>query len=150
MDNIVQQLLASTPYKKYNARREFTLLLLPLLSRKLRRSIPSLISHPPVLAHTIYQALSFDSALKEEGFELSGTSVTLTTEDNNVPSWDGISEVILGMKEWFEAWMEGERQCEYYALRSPEMKGLSQFLRSCYGSIHGNHQRFGRLAGCRR
>ncbi|KAK7694298.1 hypothetical protein QCA50_001480 [Cerrena zonata] len=110
MDNIVQQLLASTPYKKYNAWREFTLLLLPLLSRKLRRTIPSLISHPPVLAHTIYQSLSFDSALREEGFELSGTSAALTSEDDNVPDWDGISEVILGKKEWFEAWMEGERQ----------------------------------------
>ena len=26
--------------------------------------------------------------------------------------WEGISEVILGKKEWFEAWMEGERACE--------------------------------------
>lgn len=28
--------------------------------------------------------------------------------------WDGISEVILGKKEWFEAWMEGERSCEFF------------------------------------
>ncbi|CAL1696309.1 unnamed protein product [Somion occarium] len=109
MENIVQQLLTSTRYKHINAWREFTLLLLPMLSRKLRRTVPSLIAHPPVLAHTIYQALSFDSALKEEGFELRGTSAAFASE-NDAPPWEGISEVILGKKEWFEAWMEGERQ----------------------------------------
>jgi RAD50-interacting protein 1 len=90
--------------------REFTLLLLPLLSRKLKRIVPSLIPHPSLLAHTIYQALAFDAALVEEGFSLSGTSVG--GKNGNAETWDGISEVILGEKEWFEAWMEGERKCK--------------------------------------
>ncbi|KAI0080027.1 RINT-1 family protein [Panus rudis PR-1116 ss-1] len=116
MDNIIQQLLASTEYRSYNAWREFTLLLLPLITRKLRRTIPSLISHPPVLAHTIYQALAFDTALREEGFGLEGTSAVLAAgpSDENksgeTPKWDGVSDVILGRKEWFEAWVEGEKQ----------------------------------------
>lgn len=100
--------------------REFTLLLLPLLSRKLRRTIPALLPHPPILAHTIYQALTFDSALREAGFELRGTSAALSNSSESLQGkdgkggqkWEGISEVILGKKEWFEAWMEGERTCE--------------------------------------
>ena len=27
--------------------------------------------------------------------------------------WDGVSEVILGKREWFDAWMEGEMKCEF-------------------------------------
>ncbi|KAF7792494.1 hypothetical protein EIP86_003535 [Pleurotus ostreatoroseus] len=112
MENIIQQLLAPTAYKYINPWREFTLLLLPLLSRKLRRTIPALLPHPPILAHTIYQALTFDSALRDEGFDLAGTSATSKAKEKDgkeVKKWEGISEVILGKKEWFEAWMEGER-----------------------------------------
>jgi len=91
--------------------REFTLLLLPLLERKLRRTIPPLISHPPVLAHTIYEALVFDSALREEGFDIVGTTTATRSSDGGTKSkWEGISEVILGREDWFEAWLEGERQ----------------------------------------
>ena len=54
--------------------------------------------------------------MKEEGFNLGGTSAAFTPPDAKKESeelqWDGISEIILGRKEWFEAWMEGERACE--------------------------------------
>ncbi|KAI0706059.1 RINT-1 family protein [Cytidiella melzeri] len=113
MDNVIQPLLSSTEYRRIVAWREFTLLLLPLLSRKLRRTVPTLTSHPPILAHTIYQALAFDSSLMEEGFDLGGTSAAAAQSRDKTsqesPKWEGISEVILGKKEWFEAWMEGER-----------------------------------------
>jgi hypothetical protein len=87
---------------------EFTSLILPLLSRKIRRTMPALLPHPPLLAHTIYEALAFDAALIEEGFTLYGTSAT-----KDAAEWDGISEIILGKREWFEAWMEGEKTCEF-------------------------------------
>ncbi|KAI0639079.1 TIP-1 family-domain-containing protein [Trametes polyzona] len=89
--------------------REFTLQLLPVLERKLRRTIPALLAHSPILAwHTIYQALAFDTALKDEGFDLPGT--TAVSAEDTEKHWDGVSEVILGKKEWFEAWVEGERK----------------------------------------
>ena len=68
----------------------------------------------------MYQALAFDAALTEEGFGIRGTSEDfdvlktgnlLITEEGD--KWNGISEVILGTKEWFEAWVEGERKCEF-------------------------------------
>ena len=114
METVIQPLISQTEFRNIIAWREFTLLLLPLLSRKLRKTVPALIAHPSVLAHTIYQALTFDSSLREEGFELGGTSAALDKEKCAEPlKWQGISEIILGRKEWFEAWMEGERICKY-------------------------------------
>ncbi|KAI0359047.1 hypothetical protein OH77DRAFT_1420580 [Trametes cingulata] len=111
MESIVQSLLAHTEYRSINAWREFTLQLLPMLERKLRRTIPALLAHPPILAHTIYQALAFDTALKDEGFDLPGTTAAaVAATDEKEARWEGISEVILGRKEWFETWVEGERK----------------------------------------
>ncbi|KAI0666341.1 TIP-1 family-domain-containing protein [Trametes maxima] len=108
MESIIQSLLSQTEYRTINAWREFTLQLLPVIERKLHRTIPALLAHPPILAHTIYQALAFDTALKDEGFDLPGT--TVAPVDDNDTHWDGISDVILGKKAWFEAWVEGERK----------------------------------------
>ena len=99
-------------------KREFVLLLIPLLTRKLKRTMPSLLSHPSLLAHTIYQALSFDAALIEEGFTVLGTSAVRGKMGDSkgaggdVEKWPGVSEVILGKKEWFDAWLTGEKKCE--------------------------------------
>lgn len=107
MESIIQGLLSSTKYQSFNAWHEFTLLLFPLLSRKLRRAVPSILSHPSLLAHTIYQALSFDAALAEEGFTITDTSARDAFESSK---WPGVADVILGKKEWFEAWIDGEKK----------------------------------------
>ncbi|KAI0304653.1 TIP-1 family-domain-containing protein [Russula brevipes] len=104
-DTVIQQLLVSSKFNDVNAWREFACGLLPILSRHIRRTIPSLLSHPPLLAHTIYQALAFDASLREDGFSLSGT---LSGRYADGAEWKGISEVILGRKEWFDRWVEGE------------------------------------------
>lgn len=75
----------------------------------------TLLPHPPLLAHTIYQALAFDDALREAGFSLSGT-LEKTKDDND--DWEGTSETILGSKEWFDAWLEGERKCKQFSYSS--------------------------------
>ncbi|KAK7041921.1 hypothetical protein VNI00_008903 [Paramarasmius palmivorus] len=108
METVVQQLIATSGHENIDAWREFTVLLLPLLTRKLRRTVPSLLSHPSLLAHTIYQALSFDASLLETGFDLHKTTSAGTSDEEN--RWPGISEVILGKKEWFDAWVEGEKR----------------------------------------
>ncbi|KAF8167795.1 TIP-1 family-domain-containing protein [Crassisporium funariophilum] len=104
LKSVVQSLLDRSEYRGINAWREFTLLLLPLLSRKLKKTVPMLLGHPSLLAHTIYQALSFDAAMLEEGFMLEGTS-----DPDKKAKWDGICEVILGNPDWFEAWLTGEK-----------------------------------------
>jgi hypothetical protein len=72
-----------------------------------------LLTHPPLLAHTIYQALAFDASLQEDGFSLSGT---LSGRYDADAEWKGISDVILGRKEWFDIWVEGEKACEHWCL----------------------------------
>ncbi|KAH9486638.1 RAD50-interacting protein 1 [Psilocybe cubensis] len=105
MNNVIQRLLDKTEYKHISAWREFTQLLFPLLVRKLRKTVPLLLDHPSLLAHTIYQALSFDTAIVEEGFELQGTSIV-----QNTPKWAGIADTVLGNADWFETWLSAEKQ----------------------------------------
>ena len=138
METVIQPLISQTEYRNIIVWREFTLLLLPLLSRKLRKTVPALIPHAPVLAPTIYQALTFDSSLREEGFELGGTSAVLDKEKGaEATKWQGICEEILGRKEWFEAWMEGERACMYVHFRD---NAIYSPVCSRFGSIHADHQ----------
>jgi hypothetical protein len=149
MESVIQTLLSSTEYRGIVAwvsltlrfwlcshcpfQREFTLLLFPLLSRKLRRSMPSLLPHPPLLAHTIYQALVFDAAVAEDGFSLAGTSAA-----GENAKWDGVSDVILGKEEWFAAWMDGEKQCE--CTSSLVYLLLIKVLPSCRGPVPRDHR----------
>ncbi|KAI0032485.1 TIP-1 family-domain-containing protein [Vararia minispora EC-137] len=107
LEQIIQVLLAPSPFKEIDAWREFTINLLPLLSRRIKRTMPLLLPHPPLLAHTIYQALAFDSSLREEGFGVVGTMAGKSADAE--AEWEGISAVILDRKEWFEQWMEGEK-----------------------------------------
>lgn len=93
--------------------REFTYHLLPLLTNKLWHTIPRILHHPSLLAHTIYQSLAFDASLRDQGFSLANTTAA-TGHDKGV-IWDGISGQILGKKEWFEAWLEGEHKCEPFS-----------------------------------
>ncbi|KAF7784590.1 hypothetical protein Agabi119p4_755 [Agaricus bisporus var. burnettii] len=108
MDEVVQPLLQASEYKSIHAWREFALHLLPLLSRKIRKTIPALLQSPSVLAHTIYQALTFDISFTEEGFQLQGTSAAAS--DGGDTKWDGVSTVILGNEQWFQAWLLGEQK----------------------------------------
>lgn len=82
---------------------DFTTLLLPPLALRLRHHVPQLLELPPILAHTIYQTLEFDTMLRSRGYRPRGVE----------GEWGGLSEVILGQKEWFDRWLEGERECEY-------------------------------------
>jgi hypothetical protein len=81
---------------------------MPILTQKLKKTVPLLLSRPSLLAHTIYQAISFDASMVEEGFHLGGTSALKPGTD---AKWDGIGEVILGNPEWFEAWLTAEKRC---------------------------------------
>jgi hypothetical protein len=79
------------------------------LERKLRRTVPTLLSHPALLAHTVYQALIFDSNMRELGYEF-----VVGAEAKKAEEKGGISSVILCQKEWFDAWLEGEKKCKFF------------------------------------
>ncbi|BGP19054.1 hypothetical protein JCM10213v2_007137 [Rhodosporidiobolus nylandii] len=110
----IQYLLDSNGFEHIDAVNEFTSLLLPPLSSRLRHHLPQLLSMPPVLAHTVYQVVEFDQQLRGRGYR-PRTSATVLKEGEEPEyeeegEWEGLSETILGRQEWFERWLEGERE----------------------------------------
>lgn len=110
MNNNIQRLLNASHYKQINAHREFTRLLFPMLGRKIRKSMPELLQDTALLAQTIYQSVAFDTQVRDDGFALTGTYLALNKAAGQVEEWEGVSEVILGRKEWFDSWLEAERR----------------------------------------
>ncbi|RXW23851.1 hypothetical protein EST38_g1999 [Candolleomyces aberdarensis] len=106
MDTVVQHLLSRSEYKNISASSEFFLLLTPVLSRKVKKTVPLLLTRPSLFAHTIYQTLIFDAAFVEEGITIEKT----TAGEASGGAWKGISEVILGNPEWFNAWLHAEKK----------------------------------------
>ena len=84
------------------------MLLFPLLLSFLRARIPHLLNHPALLAHTIYQTIVFDNAIREGGFDIDRISVTEGIENS---SWEGLAGLLLKDQGWFDQWLAGEKKC---------------------------------------
>lgn len=110
MEHFIQPLVNKSHFKDINAQNEFTRLLFPILGRKIRRSVPQLLTQPSLLAHTIYQALLFDAAIREAGFTLANTWECRGITEHKPKEWPGVADVILSHKAWFDEWMEAERR----------------------------------------
>jgi RAD50-interacting protein 1 len=160
MESVIQELLGKTVYRDIVAwvsrfdldldtflnfcnQREFARLLLPLITRKIRKTVPLILAHPALLAHTIYQTLSFDSAFREQGFDLQGTFATRGRDGSK--SWLGCSEVILGKDQWFDSWVEGEKKCNSFSqwarekcadvVKLPKVNTMTFSTRRTHGSL---------------
>lgn len=94
------------------SQHNYTSLLLPILERKLKRSVPVLLTRPALLAHTVYQSLIFDSSLRDMGYEFAQDKREAHDERKEAEQ-GGISKVILDQKDWFNAWLEGEKKCKF-------------------------------------
>lgn len=84
------------------------MLLFPILLNLLRARIPRLLDHPALLAHTIYQTVVFDDAIREGGFEIDTVSMYEGIEN---PHWEGLAGVLLRDQGWFDQWLAGEKKC---------------------------------------
>ncbi|GEM09225.1 rint-1 family protein [Rhodotorula toruloides] len=109
----IQFLLDSNGFDHIDAVNEFTSLLLPPLASRLRHHLPQLLAMPPILAHTVYQVVEFDQQLRSRGYR-PRTWPTVLPEgeepEEEEGEWEGLSETILGRQEWFERWLDGERE----------------------------------------
>ncbi|CAE7218412.1 unnamed protein product [Rhizoctonia solani] len=110
MEHFIQPLVEKSPFHDINAQNEFTRLLFSILARKVKKSVPQLLAQPSLLAHTIYQALLFDAAIRESGFTLVNTWESRVTKQHKVKEWPGVADVVLSHKSWFDEWMEAERR----------------------------------------
>jgi len=108
----IQYLLSTNGFDHLDAVNEFTTLLLPPLASRLRHHLPQLLSIPPVLAHTVYQVVEFDQVLRGRGYRPRIVLNEMGEMSEEQEEWEGLSEVILGRREWFERWLDGERECE--------------------------------------
>lgn len=103
--NILDQIYQHTPFlntisrlcEGVDLRSEFTRALLPTVLGLLRSRIPQLLDRPALLAHTIYQTVVFDDALREGG--------------QVEAKWEGLTGVILREEGWYDRWLAGERKC---------------------------------------
>ncbi|SGY67893.1 BQ5605_C004g02822 [Microbotryum silenes-dioicae] len=111
----VQTLLDENGFEHVDAIIDFTTLLLPPLAARINHHMPQLLDMPPILAHTIFQILEFDAVLRSRNYLPRGQ----TSED-----WKGLSELILGRKEWFDHWLSSEKtffdERYYLAISSPD------------------------------
>ncbi|OXM81277.1 hypothetical protein C364_01141 [Cryptococcus neoformans Bt63] len=103
----IQTLTSQAGYTSVSVKSEFTLLLLPILLSLLRARIPHLLDHPALLAHTVYQTVVFDEAVRGGGFDLKATSLY---EVRDAPPWEGLVGVVLREDDWFERWLTGEKK----------------------------------------
>lgn len=94
------------------------MLLCPTLLAMLRTRIPHILDSPALLAHTIYQTVVFDDAVRDNGFDVEHVSINEGVEN---PSWEGLTGVILREKGWFDSWLSGEKRCEL-EFRSPSSR----------------------------
>jgi hypothetical protein len=98
---LCQALLKEASYGHVSAMNHFIGLLLGFITARLEQTMPQLLELPPVLAHTIFQALQFDQEIKDRyGYE----------EEEGV-EWQGTANVILGNPTWFEGWKSAEKKC---------------------------------------
>ncbi|KAJ9479528.1 hypothetical protein PHBOTO_003014 [Pseudozyma hubeiensis] len=94
------------PYRHIDTYAELVHGLLTPLRRKLASTMPALLDHPSLLAHTVFQALTFDADLAESfppSLTVLGGAGTRK-----------ISDDILDNTEWFNRWLDGEKE---FALR---------------------------------
>ncbi|EIW69690.1 hypothetical protein M231_06298 [Tremella mesenterica] len=105
ISDYLQPLVSRSGSSEVDVKSEFTLLLFPVLLNLLRTRIPRLLDSPALLAHTIYQTIIFDDAIRDMDFDLGGVSVS----DGSEKEWEGLAGVILKENGWFEQWLEGER-----------------------------------------
>lgn len=75
-----------------------------------------LLARPALLAHTVYQSLIFDSSLREMGYEFVVQDKREAHDERREAEQGGISKVILEQKDWFNAWLEGEKKCGFNLL----------------------------------
>ncbi|SNX87221.1 uncharacterized protein MEPE_05931 [Melanopsichium pennsylvanicum] len=89
-------------YRHIDTRAELLHGLLTPLRRKLASTMPTLLDHPSLLAHTVFQALTFDADLAEQ-FPKSLTVL-------GGAGTRKISDDILDNAGWFNKWLEGEKE----------------------------------------
>jgi len=91
----------NSPELRNSAKTDFITGLLNDLQRKLRKAMPRVLQQPALVSHTIHEVLTFDQTLRER--------YAYTAPDTSAFKL-GLAQVIVGNSEWFNAWLNMEKQ----------------------------------------
>jgi RAD50-interacting protein 1 len=94
----------NSPELRNSAKTDFITGLLNDLQRKLRKTMPQVLQQPALVSHTIHEVLTFDQTLRER--------YAYTAPDTSAFKL-GLAQVIVGNSEWFNAWLNMEKQCTF-------------------------------------
>ncbi|KAF9121213.1 hypothetical protein BGW39_010760 [Mortierella sp. 14UC] len=101
LQNFVQGIVQDTEYKEYDAKNDFTRLLLEAVERKIRNTVPDMLSSPEMLSHAIHETLRFDKALRE---------AELYIPPGQTSEWQGAVQIYLGNRPWLKTWLRVEKE----------------------------------------
>lgn len=104
MVGVVQPIIDkfNSPSLRNSAKTDFITGLLSDLNRKLLKSMPQVLQQPALLSHTIHEVLAFDQTLRDRYAYTAPESSQFHL---------GLAQVIVGNAEWFDAWLNMEKQC---------------------------------------
>ncbi|KAK9454922.1 TIP-1 family-domain-containing protein [Dipodascopsis uninucleata] len=121
MQTIVQGILSSSPMvANREAIYELIYAYLPSIRRKLRVQIPIILSEPQLLSHLMLETMKFDDNLRE----------TYLFCPYGLEEWQGITEDIMSKREWFESWLNAEKDfalARYQTIVSAEDAWVIEF-----------------------
>ncbi|CAD6569915.1 MAG: hypothetical protein CYPHOPRED_003651 [Cyphobasidiales sp. Tagirdzhanova-0007] len=103
----IQKLLKEGGEGNVEAMIDFITVLLRPLTRKIRSSVPQLLELPSILSHTIYQALQFDSTIRDSFAYSPGQT---RHNGKRQQEWKGTANVILGNPAWFNGWKAADKK----------------------------------------
>ncbi|KAI1319265.1 hypothetical protein EDD11_004402 [Mortierella claussenii] len=101
LQDFVQRIVQDTEYKEYDVRNDMIRLLLAAVERKIRISVPAMLSSPEILSHAIHEALRFDRTLRDNEFY---------TPPGQTSEWQGTVQIYLGNREWLKTWLRVEKE----------------------------------------
>ncbi|KAF9906006.1 hypothetical protein EC991_001088 [Linnemannia zychae] len=92
LQNFVQGIIQDTEYKEYDAKA---------VERKIRNTVPDMLSSPEMLSHAIHETLRFDKTLRE---------AELYIPPGQTSEWQGAVQVYLGNRPWLRTWLRVEKE----------------------------------------
>ncbi|KAF9163802.1 hypothetical protein BGX21_001372 [Mortierella sp. AD011] len=101
LQDYVQGVVQETEYEEYDVKNDFIRLLLVAVERKIRNSVPEMLSSPEILSHAIHEALRFDKTLREVEYYMP---------PGQTKDWQGTVQIYLGNREWLRTWLRVEKE----------------------------------------
>ncbi|KAF9933430.1 hypothetical protein FBU30_005464 [Linnemannia zychae] len=101
LQSFVQGIVHDTEYKEYDVKNDFTRALIVTVERKIRNSVPDMLSSPEILSHAIHETLRFDNTLREGELYLP---------PGQTSEWQGAVQVYLSNRLWLKTWLRVEKE----------------------------------------